>query len=105
MRTLAFLVLLSFAALAAAQLRTIPANASHGMIRHVEEMTLEIDGKPRRLSPGVQIRDAENRMILPAALAEKVDAKYLLDGTGLVYRVWVLSAREIAALPPLPYPK
>ena len=105
MRTLAFLLLASFAALAAAQLRTIPANATHGLIRHVEEMTVEIDGKAQRLSPGAQIRDAENRMIRPAALSERVDAKYLLDGTGMVHRVWVLSAREKAALPPPPYPK
>ena|SRR5687768_4978529 len=105
MRALALLALFSFAAAAAAQLRTIPADATHGVIRHLQEMTIEIDGKPQLLSPGAQIRDADNRMVLPAALAEKADAKYLRDAAGQVRRVWILSAREIAELPPPPYPK
>ena len=105
MRGLALIILLSLAASAAAQLRGIPAGAKHGVIRHLQEMTIEIDGKPQLLSPGAQIRDADNRMVLPAALAEKADAKYLRDAAGQVRRVWILSAREIAELPPPPYPK
>ena len=37
---------------AAAQLRTIPADAKLGEIRHVQEMLVELDGKPQRLAPG-----------------------------------------------------
>ena len=105
MRGLALILLLSLAATAAAQMRAIPADAKHGLVRHLEEMTLEIDGKPRQLSPGALIRDANNLLVLPASLAEKADARYLLDASGLVRRVWILSAREIAELPPAPYPK
>jgi hypothetical protein len=105
MRGLALVILLSLAAGAAAQMRTIPGDAKHGKVRHLEEMTLEIDGNPQRLSPGAQIRDANNMVVLPAALSERADAKYLLDASGQVHRVWILSAREIAALPPLPFPK
>ena len=56
---------------AAAQLRTIPADAKLGEIRHVQEMLVELDGKPQRLAPGAQIRDADNRLMLPVSLSDK----------------------------------
>ena len=99
----AALLLLLFATVAAAQLRTIPKEAKHGEIRHLQAMVIELDGKPVQLSAGAQIRDADNRLVLPASLTEKVDVGYTLDGEGFVHRVWILSARERAMLPkPLP---
>jgi hypothetical protein len=94
-----------FATPASAQLRTIPKDAEVGVIRHLASMVVEIDGKPRELAAGAQIRDAENRIVVPAALIERSQARYLVDGTGLVRRVWILSEREQAELPPSPYPK
>jgi hypothetical protein len=88
-----------------AQLRAIPNEAQLGEIRHLRAMVVEIDGKPRSLSPGAQIRDPDNRIVLPASLVEKVHMRYLLDGSGMVHRVWLLSPSEIAALPPDPIPK
>ena len=88
-------VLWALAGTAAAQLRTIPKEAQLGVIRHLESMVVEIDGKPRELSPGAQIRDPDNRIVLPGALAEKSQARYLVDGTGKVFRVWILSPREV----------
>jgi hypothetical protein len=40
-------------------------------------------------------------------LQEREQVLYLLDSTGLVYRVWILSAAEKAALPqpPSPFPR
>lgn len=106
MRRALFGMMLAFlAATAAAQLRTIPKDAVLGELRHLHAMTVEIDGKPRRLSPGAQIRDPDNRLVLPASLMEKSKVRYLVDGTGQVHRVWVLSAAERAALPPAPFPK
>lgn len=90
---------------AAAQLRTIPKEAMLGDLRHLEAMVVEIDGKPRQLAPGAQVRDANNLIVLPVTLAEKMKVRYLVDGAGLVYRVWILSPAELAALPPPPYPK
>jgi hypothetical protein len=90
---------------AVAQLRTIPKEAQRGEIRHLQSMVVEIDGKPRELAPGAQIRDPDNRLVLPASLVEKSHVRYLVDGTGMVRRVWILSAREIAELPPPPFPK
>jgi hypothetical protein len=90
---------------AVAQLRTIPKEAQRGEIRHLQSMVVEIDGKPQRLAPGAQIRDPDNRLVLPASLVEKSHVRYLVDGTGMVRRVWILSAREMAELPPPPFPK
>jgi hypothetical protein len=93
---------------AAAQLRTIPSDAKLGEIRHVQEMSVELDGKPQRLSPGAQIRDPDNRLMLPVSLSEKQTVKYLLDAQGMVHRIWVLTAEELARAekeaPPKPGP-
>ena len=95
----------TFSTPAIAQLRTIPKDAEVGVIRHLESMVVEIDGKARELAAGAQIRDADNRIVVPAALIERSQARYLSDGTGLVRRVWILSEREKAELPPSPFPK
>jgi hypothetical protein len=91
-------ILVAFLALwccaAAAQLRSIPEQAQRGVIHHLETMTVEIDGKPERLAPGAQIRDAENRVILPTALPPGAEVKYELDAQGMVRRVWILTPEE-----------
>src|SRR5688572_28627223 len=105
MRALLFALTLSFAAAAAAQLRTIPSQAQPGTLRHVMDWVVELNGQPVDLAPGAQIRDADNRLILPASLMETTSVRYLLDGTGKVHQAWILSPQEKAALPPTPYPK
>ena len=96
--------LLAAATGATAQLRTIPEQAQVGMIRHLETMAVELDGTPRELSPGAQIRDADNRLVLPTSLQEREQVRYLLDSAGLIHRVWILSAPEREALPLAPSP-
>jgi hypothetical protein len=81
---------------AQAQLRTIPDAAKRGEMSHVQEMIVAIDGAAQRLSPGAQIRDASNRLIVPAALPGGSRVKYLLDNEGMVYRVWILTPEEAA---------
>ena len=98
----AALFLLLFATPAVAQLRSIPQDAPRGEIRHVQGMYVELNGKPVQLSPGAQIRDADNRLVLPTLLVEKFDVRYLLDGIGLVHRVWILTPLERTQAPPLP---
>jgi hypothetical protein len=94
----------ALAALAHAQLRTIPADAKPATLRHVQDMIVELDGKLVRLSPGAQIRDSFNRLVLPTALASKTSVKYATDASGMVHRVWILSPEEAARLPK-PQPK
>ena len=94
MRTIAFLISLLFAASAAAQLRTIPADAKRAEMSHVQENVVSLNGQPAQLSAGAQIRDTMNRIIMPATLPPGSIVKYQLDSAGLVHRVWILSPEE-----------
>ena len=98
----AALVLLLIATAAAAQLRTLPKDAQYGELRHLQAMYVELNGQQVQLSPGAQIRDVDNRLVLPASLPQKVQVVYLVDGAGLVYRVWILSPEEQKQAPPRP---
>jgi hypothetical protein len=80
-----------------AQLRSIPDDAKRGQLRFVREMVVEIDGAPARLSPGAQIRNTDNRILLPSALPQdSLLVKYLADPSGQVHRVWILTQEEAA---------
>ena len=94
--TLLIWLMLSVTAAAHAQLRTIPEAAKRGEIRHLQDMVVEISGKRQRLAPGAQIRDAANRIVMPAALPPGAPVKYVVDAAGLVRRVWILTPQEAA---------
>ena len=94
MRALLFVAAFLFASAAAAQLRTIPPGAKLASARHVSENIVELNGSEHHLSPGAQIRDAMNRIIVPAALPAGARVKYQLDAAGLVHRVWILTPQE-----------
>jgi len=104
MRHLLVVFLALHCAAAVAQLRAIPKQAQVGTMRHVEAMVVELDGQKVQLAPGAQIRDADNRLVLPVSLQERETVRYVVDGTGMVNRVWILSAPEKDALPPPPSP-
>ena len=88
-------LLFSTAPGAGAQLRTLPADTERGVIRHVQGSDVSIDGKPMRLAPGATIRSQQNLIVVPASLpGDGALAEYLLDGEGLVFRVWLLSPGE-----------
>jgi hypothetical protein len=101
-RWLLFILCMGVAAAAAAQLRTIPKEAQRGELRHLQDMHVELNGKALRLSPGAQIRDVDNRVVLPTSLVEKADVRFLLDGAGLVHRVWIMTPFERTQAPPKP---
>ena len=82
---------------AAAQLRTIPDDAKRGTLKPVREMIVEINGEQMKLAPGAQIRDRENRIVLPVALpTEGQKVKFLVDSAGMVRRVWIMTDEEAA---------
>ena len=90
-------VLFALASSAAlAQLRTIPADAKRGTMSHVQGMTVELDGRKTELAPGAQIRDVNNRIILPTTLPSRSLIKFMPDVQGRVWRVWILSQQEAA---------
>ena len=95
-RFIAWVLLLSLAGGAAAQLRTLPRDAERGEVRHVQGMTIAIDGNERRLAPGAQIRDASNLVIVPSAIPAGSLAKYVTDAEGMVRQVWLLTPQEAA---------
>jgi hypothetical protein len=82
-----------------AQVRTppIPADSQRGVIRHLKEMAVAIDDRPAQLASGAQIRNQQNLIIVPTALPRGgAPAAYLLNGDGQVFRVWLLTPRELA---------
>ena len=82
---------------AAAQQRTIPAEAQRGYVVHVQEAAVSIDGAPARLAPGATIRDQLNLIIVPTALPrEGAWADYVKDRDGQISRLWLLTAEERA---------
>src|SRR5678816_1482946 len=83
-----------FAAGAHAQARNIPEQAKGGAITHLQDMIVSIDGAAARLAPGVQIRDQENRLVVPTAVPPGSQVKYLLDEQGMVRQVWILTPAE-----------
>ena len=88
---------LSGAGSAFAQLRSIPDDAKRGNMRYVRETIVEIDGTQARLSPGAQIRNADNRILLPSALPQDMlPVKYVVESAGMVHRVWLLTQEEAA---------
>jgi hypothetical protein len=105
MRRLLLLILLIGATAAAlAQVRTIPKEAQRGELRHLQDMYVELNGKPVQLAPGAQIRDPDNRLVVPTSLVEKSDVRFLVDHTGLVHRVWIMTPLERTQAPPKPKP-
>ena len=82
------------AASAHAQGRNIPDQAKGGAITHLQDMIVSINGVAVRLAPGVQIRDQDNRLIVPTAVPPGSQVKYLLDRDGFVHQVWILTPKE-----------
>jgi hypothetical protein len=82
------------AAVAHAQARNIPEQAKDGAISHLQDMIVAINGVAVRLAPGVQIRDQDNRLVLPTAVPAGSQVRYLLDEQGLVRQVWILTPEE-----------
>jgi hypothetical protein len=95
-RTLVAAALCLACGVAFAQLRTIPPQAKRAEMRHVQELLVELNGERAQLAPGAQIRDASNRLVLPAALPPGSLVKYLRDAQGYVFRVWILTPEEAA---------
>jgi hypothetical protein len=95
LRLLAILLCAALCALSAqAQVRNIPEQAKDGEISHLQDMIASINGVAVRLAPGVQIRDQDNRLVLPTAVPPGSQVKYLLDEQGMVRQVWILTPAE-----------
>lgn len=94
MRSLAAAVIVCLAGLAHAQLRSMPADAKRGHIRHLQEMVVLVDGKQAALARGAQVRDAHNRILLPVAIPAGSLVKYTVNAQGEISAVWILNPYE-----------
>jgi hypothetical protein len=86
-----------------AQLRTppIPPDSQRGVMRHLKEMAVAIDGRPAQLSAGAQIRDQHNLIIVPTAIPSGgAWADYVVNAEGQIFRVWLLTPDELAVPKP-----
>ncbi len=76
--------------------RQFPAQALRGTLVVQQPPVITMDGVPARLSPGSRIREANNMLVLSAALVdrEKLTVNYTLEPNGLVHDVWILTEAE-----------
>ncbi|NMG69538.1 hypothetical protein DNK49_06340 [Azoarcus communis] len=87
--------------LGAVVLRAFPADAVRAVAKFAGESRVAIDGKLLMLSPGAQIRDANNRIVLPASASGEYKVRVQIDNGGQIRKVWILTPEEIA----MPDPK
>ena len=61
---------------------------------------VSVGGDARLLSPGAQIRDTSNRIVLHSYIKGEYTVRALIDNNGQVHRVWILTPEEIAVPDP-----
>lgn len=76
--------------------RTLPENTLRGELVVVDLTTANVNGQAMTLSPGVQMRDPFNMVVLPLQVRERVPVRYQTDLAGAITKVWILSQREAA---------
>ncbi|WP_349251924.1 hypothetical protein [Azoarcus sp. L1K30] len=84
----------------AAMLRPIPGAAKKVEMTFVGGMQVAVGDSVRTLSPGAQIRDTSNRIVLPSYVSGKYIVRALTDNYGQIHRVWILTPEEIAVPDP-----
>ncbi|MBC7415038.1 MAG: hypothetical protein H7327_08910 [Herminiimonas sp.] len=80
--------------------RPFPPHAKRGTMRPDLFPSVIIDGKPRILTAGARIWNAENTIEMPASLpVRNVVVNYTEDDAAYIDRIWILSADEAAQTP------
>ena len=78
--------------------RQLPKNALLGRLVVQQPPVVLLNGQPAQLSPGARIRSMDNMLAMSGTLIGQVlPVKYLLDSTGLVHQVWILTPDEVRA--------
>jgi hypothetical protein len=93
---------LLWASTAHAGVRLFPMKTQRGHITFINPPHVDINGQSRRLGPGTRIHDAKNNRLIFANTLKGKDfmVNYVLDGTGTIREIWILTPEEIAQ--PLP---
>ena len=75
-------------------LRNFPTNSQAGKLTKFEYPMVVISRQALYLSPGSQIRDRNNLIVMPAALNEQGLVRYQIDSMGNVQKIWFLNPEE-----------
>ncbi|MCX8146542.1 MAG: hypothetical protein N3C59_09440 [Azovibrio sp.] len=80
--------------------RNIPEAAAVGKLAGPPDMmgNVTIDGQVFMTAPGLQVRDDMNLLMFPTLIGNDVQVRYQLDPMGAVWRIWLMSPAEVAAL-------
>jgi hypothetical protein len=80
--------------------REFPAEAQRARFSVVQYPVVKLNRTVLRMAPGAQVRDLSNQIIMAPSLAGtgRYHVLYTLDLNGDVFRVWLLSEDELAAL-------
>lgn len=89
----------------AQSLRPLPASARLADFEMRQYPEILLNGELARMSAGAQIRDAQNRIVMPAGIRGTHPVLYERDPSGQVSRIWILTADEVKAAKARPQPK
>lgn len=80
--------------------RPFPATALRGEVAFGQPPEIALNGQPARLSPGARIRGSNNLIVMSGALiGRSAVVHYVVDSSGLVRDVWILTDEERAKQP------
>jgi hypothetical protein len=80
--------------------RTFPEQATRGELKAYQYPSMKIGDYVYRLSPGSRIFSQQNLIIMPASLqVQTAPVMYILDTSGDLSRIWLLTDEEAARLP------
>jgi hypothetical protein len=80
--------------------RTFPEQAKRGELKAYEYPSMKIGDHVFRLSAGSRIFNQQNLIIMPASLlVQTAPVMYMLDTSGDLSRIWLLTGDEAARLP------
>jgi hypothetical protein len=80
--------------------RNFPEQAKRGELKAYEYPMMKIGDHVYRLSPGSRIFNQRNLIIMPASLrVQTAPVMYMLDMSGDLSRIWLLTGDEAARLP------
>ncbi len=75
-------------------LRNFPTDSIAGKLTGFDYPMVVISRQNLYLSPGSQIRDANNLIVMPAALNTQGLVRYQMDNMGNVQNIWFLNPEE-----------
>jgi hypothetical protein len=76
--------------------RPLPGTAIAAVMDPPVQGYARFGAKTLHLAPGLQIRDAQNRIVMSGTVQQPVAVRYQLDMNGDVRRIWILTPAEAA---------